>query len=114
MNKLICLIFSQLLIIGVIFLLQDLLTEIKSSLPKDENNNPKKQLRLRLVMSTMTRATETANIILSHLQSDDSEIKDGLDVQHCDLIQEGAPVMPVPPISPQYWDPEPHVSYGLF
>ena len=28
----------------------------------------------------------------------------------CDLIREGAPIPPEPPISPKHWNPEPHVS----
>ena len=49
----------------------------------------------RLVKSTMTRATETANIILKHLPED---------TQHssCDLIREGAPCVPEPP-APASW-----------
>jgi len=44
----------------------------------------------KLVKSTMTRATETANIILKHLPED---------IQHssCDLIREGPPCVPEPP-----------------
>ena len=49
----------------------------------------------RLVKSTMTRATETANIILKHLPED---------TQHssCDLIREGPPCVPEPP-APASW-----------
>ena len=53
----------------------------------------------RLVKSSMSRATETANIILEHLPSD---------IQHssCDLIREGPPCPPEPPL-PE-WKVEPH------
>jgi len=49
----------------------------------------------KLVKSTMTRATETANIILKHLPED---------IQHssCDLIREGPPCYPEPP-APTSW-----------
>jgi len=46
----------------------------------------------------MTRATETANIILKHLPQD-------IQQSSCDLIREGAPCTPEPPIS--HWEPEP-------
>ncbi|XP_013167992.1 PREDICTED: serine/threonine-protein phosphatase Pgam5, mitochondrial isoform X1 [Papilio xuthus] len=51
-----------------------------------------------LVRSTMTRAQETASIIAKHL-SKDLEIKD------CQLIEEGAPIPPEPPVG--HWAPEP-------
>jgi len=56
----------------------------------------------KLVKSSMTRATETANIILEHLPGD---------IQHssCDLIREGPPCPPEPPITS--WNPEPHEFY---
>ena len=54
----------------------------------------------KLVKSTMTRATETANIILKHLPQD-------IQQSSCNLIREGAPCPPEPPIS--HWDPEPQV-----
>ena len=55
----------------------------------DENGNEVTS-SFRLVKSTMTRATETANIILKQLP----------DIEHtdCDLIREGAPCVPDPPI----------------
>ena len=55
----------------------------------DENGNEVTN-NIKLVKSTMTRATETANIILKHLP----------DIEHtdCDLIREGAPCVPDPPI----------------
>lgn len=48
-----------------------------------------------LIHSTMTRATETANIISKHLPD--------VDLVSCDLLREGAPIEPVPPIS---WKPD--------
>ena len=56
----------------------------------------------KLVKSSMTRATETANIILERLPSD---------IQHssCDLIREGPPCPPEPPLPS--WSPEPHEFY---
>ncbi|XP_064111210.1 serine/threonine-protein phosphatase PGAM5, mitochondrial-like [Macrobrachium nipponense] len=53
----------------------------------------------KLVFSTMTRATETARIILEKL----GETKD---IEHCDLLREGAPIPPEPPIGS--WKPEVH------
>ena len=44
----------------------------------------------KLVKSTMTRATETANIILKQIP----EIEEA----SCDLLREGDPCMPDPPI----------------
>ncbi|ELU15131.1 hypothetical protein CAPTEDRAFT_21910 [Capitella teleta] len=51
-----------------------------------------------LVHSTLTRATETADCILEHLKE--------LPVQKCDLLQEGAPCPPEPPVG--HWRPEGH------
>ncbi|KAM9517196.1 serine/threonine-protein phosphatase PGAM5, mitochondrial-like [Salvelinus alpinus] len=48
-----------------------------------------------MVHSTMTRATETASIISKHLPE--------VDKVSCDLLREGAPIEPVPPIS---WKPD--------
>ena len=58
----------------------------------DENGNELKTSNIKLVKSTMTRATETANIILKHLP----------DIEHtsCDLLREGAPCVPDPPSGP--------------
>ena len=49
-----------------------------------------KSKNIKLVKSTTTRATETANIILSLLP----------DIEHgyCNLLREGAPCVPDPPI----------------
>ncbi|XP_046964040.1 serine/threonine-protein phosphatase Pgam5, mitochondrial isoform X2 [Vanessa cardui] len=51
-----------------------------------------------LVRSTMTRAQETAMIIAKHLPKD-------LEVKDCQLIEEGAPIPPEPPVG--HWRPEP-------
>jgi len=52
--------------------------------------------KIKLVKSTMTRATETANIILKQLP----------EIEHssCDLIREGAPCPPDPPL--ESWHPD--------
>ena len=57
----------------------------------DENGNELTS-NIKLVKSTMTRATETANIILKQLP----------DIEHtsCDLLREGAPCVPDPPTGP--------------
>lgn len=51
----------------------------------------------RMVHSTMTRATETAEIIHKHLQ--------WLPMEPCELICEGAPVPPEPPSRSTTWSP---------
>lgn len=51
-----------------------------------------------LVRSTMTRAQETAEIIAKHLDSK-------IEVKDCQLIEEGAPIPPEPPVG--HWRPEP-------
>ncbi|ROT61611.1 putative serine/threonine-protein phosphatase PGAM5, mitochondrial isoform X2 [Penaeus vannamei] len=55
----------------------------------------------RVVYSTMTRATETAEIILKKLEN--VEV-----IERCDLLREGAPIPPEPPIGS--WKPEMHSS----
>ncbi|XP_049879568.1 serine/threonine-protein phosphatase Pgam5, mitochondrial-like isoform X2 [Pectinophora gossypiella] len=50
-----------------------------------------------LVRSTMTRAQETAELIAKHLPED-------LLVKNCQLIEEGAPIQPEPPVA--HWQPE--------
>ncbi|CAD6194001.1 unnamed protein product [Caenorhabditis auriculariae] len=55
----------------------------------------------KLVMSTMTRATETANIILNHLP-------ETLPKSSCSQIEEGPPYPPVPDVS--HWKP-PHSEF---
>lgn len=49
-----------------------------------------------LIHSSMTRATETANIISKHIP--------GVDLVSCDLLREGAPIEPVPPVT--HWKPD--------
>lgn len=49
----------------------------------------------------MTRAQETAKIIAKHLPSD-------IEVKDCQLLEEGAPIPPEPPVG--HWRPEPKVS----
>ncbi|XP_020510471.1 serine/threonine-protein phosphatase PGAM5, mitochondrial isoform X4 [Labrus bergylta] len=49
-----------------------------------------------LVHSSMARATETANIISKHLT--------GVELLRCDLLREGAPIEPVPPVT--HWKPD--------
>jgi serine/threonine-protein phosphatase PGAM5 len=46
----------------------------------------------KLVMSTMTRATETANIILENMDQKSLKIKND------SIIEEGAPYPPEPPL----------------
>ncbi|XP_051958902.1 serine/threonine-protein phosphatase PGAM5, mitochondrial-like isoform X2 [Xyrauchen texanus] len=49
-----------------------------------------------LIHSSMTRATETANILSKYLPA--------VELVSCDLLQEGAPIEPVPPVG--HWKPE--------
>ncbi|XP_069034099.1 serine/threonine-protein phosphatase PGAM5, mitochondrial isoform X2 [Embiotoca jacksoni] len=49
-----------------------------------------------LIHSSMARATETANIISKHLS--------GVELLSCDLLREGAPIEPVPPVT--HWKPD--------
>ncbi|XP_078479108.1 LOW QUALITY PROTEIN: serine/threonine-protein phosphatase PGAM5, mitochondrial-like [Lampetra planeri] len=49
-----------------------------------------------LIHSSMTRATETAHIISKHLP--------GVELVSCDLLREGAPIEPVPPVT--HWKPD--------
>lgn len=51
-----------------------------------------------LVHSSMARATETANIINKHLSGL------GVELVSCDLLREGAPIEPVPPVT--HWKPD--------
>ncbi|XP_053617261.1 serine/threonine-protein phosphatase Pgam5, mitochondrial isoform X2 [Plodia interpunctella] len=51
-----------------------------------------------LVRSTMTRAQETAAIIAKHLDKN-------LEIKDCQLLEEGAPIPPEPPVG--HWRPEP-------
>lgn len=54
-----------------------------------------------MYVSTMTRAQETAKIILEQLPK--SHL---IPVKHDDMIREGAPICPSPEVV--YWSPEPH------
>ena len=65
--------------------------------------NYKNITNVSLTMSTMTRATETARIILQHFSD--------IPYQSCDLIREGAPCEPVPNVLNGVWDPDPHVIF---
>ncbi|XP_072244556.1 serine/threonine-protein phosphatase PGAM5, mitochondrial isoform X1 [Leuresthes tenuis] len=49
-----------------------------------------------LIHSSMARATETANLISKHLP--------GVELISCDLLREGAPIEPVPPVT--HWKPD--------
>lgn len=49
-----------------------------------------------LIHSTMARATETANIISKYIP--------GVELVSCDLLREGAPIEPVPPVT--HWQPD--------
>ncbi|KAM6944185.1 serine/threonine-protein phosphatase PGAM5, mitochondrial isoform 4-T4 [Lycodopsis pacificus] len=49
-----------------------------------------------MIHSSMARATETANIISKHLS--------GVELVSCDLLREGAPIEPVPPVT--HWKPD--------
>jgi len=64
----------------------------------DDGKEVTDKTNFNLVKSTMTRATETANIILTHLPSDISH-------SSCDLLREGAPCPPEPPSVE--WTPDP-------
>nr|XP_046241710.1 serine/threonine-protein phosphatase PGAM5, mitochondrial isoform X3 [Scatophagus argus] len=51
-----------------------------------------------LIHSSMARATETAHIISKHLPGP------GVELLSCDLLREGAPIEPVPPVT--HWKPD--------
>ncbi|XP_040897675.1 serine/threonine-protein phosphatase PGAM5, mitochondrial isoform X1 [Toxotes jaculatrix] len=51
-----------------------------------------------LIHSSMARATETAHIISKHLPGP------GVELVSCDLLREGAPIEPVPPVT--HWKPD--------
>ncbi|XP_035770075.1 serine/threonine-protein phosphatase PGAM5, mitochondrial isoform X2 [Neolamprologus brichardi] len=51
-----------------------------------------------LIHSSMTRATETANIISKYIPGP------GVELVRCDLLREGAPIEPVPPVT--HWKPD--------
>jgi len=75
---------------------------LKTKIPLDDNNN-KQDIDVRFVTSTMARAMETSGIILKHFP--------GQSATSCDLIREGAPCEPVPPISSTLWCPTPQAFY---
>lgn len=56
----------------------------------------------KIIVSTMTRAQETAEIIFKEIDFDPKTVK------HCPYIREGAPIPPQPPIG--HWKPEECVS----
>merc|ERR1712106_281646 len=64
----------------------------------DQNGDPTASANVHVTKSSMTRATETADIILTQLP----QIEHGA----CDLIREGAPCMPDPPV--EHWSPDPY------
>ena len=66
--------------------LAEYIKHLKSKTMKDENGN-QTELSVNFVKSSMTRATQTANIILKHFP----EVTEH---QTCDLIREGAPCPP--------------------
>ncbi|XP_046916842.1 serine/threonine-protein phosphatase PGAM5, mitochondrial isoform X3 [Dermatophagoides farinae] len=74
-----------------------------TSLGRDQANRIGERLKeldlpyTRIIKSTMTRATETAEIIHTHLPD--------IPMTACDFIREGSPIVPEPPIS--NWKPEP-------
>lgn len=55
----------------------------------------------KMIRSTMTRAQETGKIISQSLPD--------VPVEHCSLLEEGAPIPPEPPIG--HWRPEKSASY---
>jgi hypothetical protein len=56
---------------------------------QDENGNTVPP-RIALVKSTMTRATQTGDIVHSQFP--------GVEIKPCDLLREGGPCMPDPPV----------------
>jgi serine/threonine-protein phosphatase PGAM5 len=57
-----------------------------------------------IVQSSMCRARETANVISGHLPN--------VPLHTCDLLQEGAPFPPEPPVG--HWKPEMHVNFIIY
>lgn len=53
----------------------------------------------------MTRAQETGGIISEQLDCD-------IPIHDCQLIEEGAPIPPEPPVG--HWRPEPRVNFNIF
>ncbi|XP_059091443.1 serine/threonine-protein phosphatase PGAM5, mitochondrial-like [Tigriopus californicus] len=79
--------------------LAELLEDWKTNWARDKDGQQEK-VRIRLYMSSMTRATETAQTILKHLPELD-------EVKSCNFIREGAPIAPVPGICKTLWNPDP-------
>ncbi|XP_039959498.1 serine/threonine-protein phosphatase Pgam5, mitochondrial isoform X1 [Bactrocera neohumeralis] len=52
----------------------------------------------KIIVSTMTRAQETSEMILKEIEYDPEKVR------HCPYLREGAPIAPQPPIS--HWRPE--------
>ncbi len=63
----------------------------------DKEGNPL-PVNIRVVNSTMRRARETKEEIMTQLGENDVQ-----ETLSDDLIQEGAPIVPEPPISPSHW-----------
>nr|XP_002132166.1 serine/threonine-protein phosphatase PGAM5, mitochondrial [Ciona intestinalis] len=61
------------------------------------------KLTTHFVKSTMTRAQQTGDLIYKQLENDEIPVEDS------DLIREGAPVEPEPPI--QSWNPDPKTFF---
>jgi len=78
------------------------LAEIRKHREKPGEDGQVKKFNVSLVLSTMTRATETAQIILKHFPD--------IPWTACDLIREGAPCQPVPDAS-AHWNPDPHLFF---
>lgn len=79
-----------------------------TSLGRDQANRVGERLQelalpyTRIIKSTMTRATETADIIHKYLPN--------IPMSSCDFIREGSPIVPEPPSS--NWKPEPKVIFA--
>lgn len=56
----------------------------------------------KMIKSTMTRAQETGKIISTKIETIPA-------IEHCSLLEEGAPIPPEPPIG--HWRPEPSVKH---
>lgn len=82
--------------------LAEMYKHYQSKMALDENENQLK-LNVSFIQSTMSRATETAQIILKHFP--------GTTATNCDLIREGAPCEPIPAISPLLWNPSPQAFF---
>lgn len=85
--------------------LKELLKQLEGSLV--DGKGEKKAVEFNLIRSTMPRASETASLIMDELGRDDIKVTD------CDLIREGAPIPPEPPVPKAVWDPEPNVSIPM-